>query len=147
VPRRVVWAVFGGGAVPWAIGVSFTTLGALFAILGSGPLRSARSVVVTGAVMAVLAFTEIIVAFAVRYAREDATRGGLLFPGDDRPRFSSYLYLSVQVTVTFSPSDVEIRSAHARGLVAVHAIVAFAFNAVVVAMLVSTILAVGGAGG
>ena len=55
-------------------------------------------------------------------------------------RFADYLYLSTQVTTTFGGSDVEVRTARLRGAVSLHSLVAFGYNAFVVALLVSVLL-------
>lgn len=79
------------------------------------------------------------VAYAVHYARIDAARGGLTYP-DATPRvFWDYFYLSVQVQTTFSTSDVSLTSTAARKVVTGHTLVSFAFNTVIIAMLIAVL--------
>lgn len=81
-----------------------------------------------------------VVAYAVHYARFDAERAGIEFPGTDRGRvFLDYLYLAVQVQTTFGTSDVNLTESPARGLVTGHTIVSFAFNTVIIAMLITVL--------
>ena len=77
------------------------------------------------------------VLFAHRYAHEMALRGGLVFPGDDDPDFRDFLYLAFTVGMTAQVSDVTTSSAAMRRLVLVHALLAFLFNAAVVAAAVN----------
>ena len=46
-------------------------------------------------------------------------------------------YLAIQVSTTFSSSDVTIERTDARRVVSVHSLIAFAFNTIIVALLVS----------
>ncbi len=87
----------------------------------------------------------IIVTFAALYARKDAHENGLAFPGsehDDLPEFFDYLYFSVQIGTAFTSSDVSITDRSMRRTVTAHSLVAFVFNTVIVALLVSFLLAV-----
>lgn len=81
-----------------------------------------------------------IVAYAVHYARLDAATKALQFPdGADTHLFSDYIYLAVQVQTTFSTSDVSLLSASARRIVTGHTLVSFAFNTVIIAMLITVL--------
>lgn len=77
--------------------------------------------------------------FAVHYAHlycAGALSGeaGLRFPDEAPPCFIDFAYVAFVVGMTFQVSDVATRSARMRGLVLVHALVAFAFNTVLVAL-------------
>jgi len=85
----------------------------------------------------ILSWAFIHVLFAHRYAHENALRGGLDFPGEDQPDFTEALYLAFTVGMTAQVSDVTTRSAAMRRLVLLHAILAFLFNAAVVAAAVN----------
>lgn len=65
--------------------------------------------------------------------------GGLQFPGDEMPLFSDFAYFSFVLGMTFQVSDVQITSRSVRRLALYHALVAFLFNIVVVALSVSLI--------
>jgi hypothetical protein len=81
-----------------------------------------------------------IVAYGLHYARFDARSEGLQFPDTGNGRFFiDYLYLSVQVQTTFSTSDVSLVSPQARSLVTGHTLVSFAFNTVIIAMLITVL--------
>ncbi len=85
-------------------------------------------------------FALIVVSFALHYARRDATVGGLAFPGGTAPRFADYLYFSVQVSTTFGGSDVDVTTTRMRTAVTLHSVIAFTYNTVMVALLVSVLL-------
>ena len=84
-------------------------------------------------------WTVTVVAYAVHYARLDAHVGGLVFPGEGDRVFADYLYLAVQVQTTFSTSDVSLTTTTARRLVTGHTVVSFAFNTVIIAMLITVL--------
>jgi uncharacterized membrane protein len=77
--------------------------------------------------------------YAVHYARVTATVGGLTFPGDNGVVFWDCIYLATQVQTTFSASDVTVESTLTRKIVTGHALVAFAFNTVIIALLIAVL--------
>jgi len=83
--------------------------------------------------------------FAQDYAHEYwTTEGGLVFPGGDgTPEFSEFLYLAFTIGMTFQVSDVTTNTAHFRRMVLLHGLVAFAFNAVILAAAVNTVAGLG----
>ncbi len=129
-------------AVQWSvIAIAAVLVFTIFPGLLHRPLTVWLSVLVVASSWAVT-----VLAYAVHYARLDALTGGLQFP-DDKPRvFADYLYLAVQVQTTFSTSDVSLSSTQARRIVTGHTLVSFAFNTVIIAMLI-TVLFIGAGGG
>ena len=138
--RRMLWALFGGGAVSWALTGSVI---AVFAViyLALNPGVASSPLVTWTAVAAIAASWAVTTtAYAVRIARENAIRGGADFPGDGHPTFTEYIYLAVQIGTTFSSSDVSITSTRMRRVVTGNSIISFAFNTVIVALLVSVLI-------
>ena len=138
--RQVLWATLGGGAVSWAltgstIAVVAVVYLALNPSLASSPLVSWSAVAAIAASWAVTS-----TAYAVRFARENVARGGLDFPGGNRPTLTEYVYLAVQVGTTFSGSDVEVTTPAMRRVVTGNSIISFAFNTVIVALFVSVLI-------
>ncbi|WP_159501606.1 DUF1345 domain-containing protein [Microbacterium sp. 18062] len=127
-------------AVQWSmIAIAAVLVFTLWPGLLKEPVTVWFSILVVGA-----SWTVTIVAYAVHYARLDAALGGLDFPDSDTPRvFADYVYLAVQVQTTFSTSDVSLETTTARRLVTGHTLVSFAFNTVIIAMLI-TVLFLGG---
>ncbi|QYE34143.1 MULTISPECIES: DUF1345 domain-containing protein [Sphingosinicellaceae] len=70
---------------------------------------------------------------------EKQDSGGLEFPGDAMPNYSDFAYFSFVLGMTFQVSDVQITSQSMRRLALGHALAAFLFNIIVVALSVSLI--------
>ncbi|WP_157754764.1 DUF1345 domain-containing protein [Nigerium massiliense] len=93
---------------------------------------------------------DVVVVYAEHYARLDLAdpaqpEGHLGFPGSDvRHHFDDYLYLALGVQATFGTTDVEARTTEMRRHVGVHALIAFVFNTVIVAVAVALITAMMG---
>ena len=118
-----------------------TVLAAMMALAGvvlelNAARESAWSAALAGCTV-ILSWSFIHVLFAHRYAHEQALRGGLIFPGEENPDFLECLYVSFTVGMTAQVSDVTTNSSQMRRLVLFHALVAFAFNAIVVAATVN----------
>lgn len=88
--------------------------------------------------------------YAFRYAHlfydEEAkgTCAPLLFPGNEPPDASDFLYFSYGLGMTFQTSDVGIASRRLRREATVHTLLAFAFNTGVLAVAISGVAALGG---
>jgi uncharacterized membrane protein len=65
--------------------------------------------------------------------------GGLQFPGDEMPVYSDFTYFSFVLGMTFQVSDVVITSASMRRFALVHALAAFLYDIIVVALTVSVV--------
>ena len=68
-----------------------------------------------------------------------ATVGGLTFPGYGGVVFWDCVYLATQVQTTFSSSDVVVGTTLTRKIVTGHTLVAFAFNTVIIALLIAVL--------
>jgi uncharacterized membrane protein len=93
-------------------------------------------------VLASWSFVQII--FALHYAHEfygeagdGAHRGGLQFPGDDRPDYWDFLHFGAVIGVAAQTADVAFTSKALRRTGTVHALVAFIFNTVVLALTIN----------
>ena len=83
--------------------------------------------------------------FALRYAHEFYTTtapgtqvdGGLDFPGETTPDYWDFGYFAIVLGMTFQVSDVQITSRKLRRLAAVHGLIGFLFNTVIVALTVN----------
>ena len=122
-------------AVQWSVVaiVSVVTLTLFPELLQNGyVIGLAGSVVASGWLVTVISY-------AVHYARLTATAGGLDFPGKSGTVFWDCVYLAFQVQTTFGASDVTVSTTLARRIVTGQTIVAFAFNTVIIALLISVI--------
>jgi len=67
-------------------------------------------------------------------------RGGLNFPGNKLPDYLDFAYFSFVIGMTFQVSDVSIVEQHFRRISLLHALLAFVFNTVIVALSINAIL-------
>jgi uncharacterized membrane protein len=88
-----------------------------------------------GVVTVALSWAYVHLLFAQDYAREYwLSGGGIHFPGGAaEPPFSEFLYLSFSVGTTNGVTDMVTHSASIRRIALLHGLIAFAFNAVIVA--------------
>lgn len=90
------------------------------------------------------AWWSVVTTYAVDYyTRWLATdRQGLRFPGepDDEIGWSDFIYFSVAVSATFSTTDVSVVNQATRRAVTVHAVLALAFNVLVIAIAVGLLV-------
>jgi uncharacterized membrane protein len=88
--------------------------------------------------------------FAFRYAHlyytcktEEAInkecRGGLEFPSDKTPDYLDFAYFSFGIGMTFQVSDVQVSSGIIRRLTLLHALIAFLFNTIFVALIINIV--------
>jgi uncharacterized membrane protein len=85
--------------------------------------------------------------FGLHYAHsfygdgDEPTRhaGGLIFPGERPPDYFDFAYYAVVVGMTCQVSDVQISSRRMRRLTLLHSVLAFAFNTIVLALLINTV--------
>jgi len=104
----------------------------------------AARVVVAGMTL-VLSWIFVHTMFAIRYAHyfygdpeaKGRHRGGLAFPGSGHPDFWDFMYYSFVVGMTCQVSDVQVISRPMRRLTLAHGILAFFFNAGVLALAVN----------
>lgn len=95
-----------------------------------------------GVIVIVVSWTAVVVSFAVAYQAEDLQGHDtcLSFPGTDDIAWTDYLYFSLSIMTTLGATDVEVVSTNLRRTVAVHAILAFVFNTVILGAVVSALL-------
>ncbi|TDT32907.1 DUF1345 domain-containing protein [Naumannella halotolerans] len=122
----------------WAVQGALGSLIAIFWLILNGERDDGRVAVLT--VLGVTAaWVMMVLAYTVDYARANAVQEGLEFPGVEHPVFSDYVYQSLTVATSVATSDADITSRSMRRLVSGNAVVAFVFNTVIVALLVSLV--------
>lgn len=137
---RRLEALMGMGPKGWAVSAAALGLIAALFIALNEDLRSQPGLVALSLLAVASGWTMIVFAYALRYLRQNVERPGLVFPNGPDLVWRDYFYLAVQVSTTFSTSDVEVVSTEMRGTVTAQSIVAFIFNTVIVALLVSALL-------
>jgi uncharacterized membrane protein len=102
-----------------------------------------------GVATVVLSWFYVHLLFAQDYAREYWLRGGgIHFPGGtEEPPFSEFLYLAFSVGTTNGVTDMVTHSASIRRIALLHGLIAFAFNAVIVAGTVGIVTGLVNGGG
>jgi uncharacterized membrane protein len=73
------------------------------------------------------------------YYGNEETSGGLEFPGDREPGMLDFAYFAFAIGTSFVTSDVQVTSRAARGVVLVHTVLSFAYNTVLIAVVVNVI--------
>jgi uncharacterized membrane protein len=90
----------------------------------------------------VVTHTILTLRYAHLYYRDGAEReGGLDFPGEGHPAFLDFAYFAFTIGMCFQVSDVAISSSRLRRTALGHAMLAFAYNTVILAIAVN--LAIG----
>ncbi len=67
----------------------------------------------------------------------DDDRGGLAFPGGERPDYWDFVYFAFVVGMTCQVSDVQVTSRAMRRMTLIHGVLSFFFNAVILALAVN----------
>lgn len=114
------------------------------AILAVPELRAEPFFRLLAAVVVVASWVNLLVTYAVHYARLDATAEvGFDFPGRDPRTLWDYLYFAMAVQTTFGTTDVTVPTTQLRRAVTGHGVLAFVFNAVILVLSLSLLLASG----
>ena len=94
-----------------------------------------------GGLLVVVAWVCVVVSFAVAFFADNIVEddAALEFPGGRAARWSDYVYFAVSVMTTFGTTDVTVTSRRMRRTITAHAIIAFVFNTVTVATLVTAL--------
>jgi len=79
--------------------------------------------------------------FALHYARAyySTPAGGIDFHQTEPPRYTDFTYLAITVGMSFAVSDTDLASSAMRRLAQVHALLAYLFGTVVVALLINLV--------
>jgi uncharacterized membrane protein len=125
------------------VGAALASLAAIVILLISthGGQRAPHELVLA-AVTILLSWAFIHTIFGLHYAHEyygerGGKSGGLNFPGDETPDYWDFVYFSFVIGMTSQVSDVTISSRSIRRTAAAHGIVAFLFNAALLALMVN----------
>ena len=108
------------------------------AIVVTPAFRDDRYLVTLTLAFVVIAWISTALLFAENYIASGGH--GLDFLGDRGAGFADYVYFSLSVQMTFGTSDVSITQRAMRRNVTIHAATAFAFNTIIIAMIVSLVV-------
>lgn len=136
----LLWGTGERKPTSWALQVALCALIGV-ALLAFVPGMRDPLLLVIGSGLVAVTWIDVLVVYAIAYARANVRHGGVDFPGEQPRSLSDYVYLSAAVQSTFGTTDASITTRRMRRLVTSHALLAFVFNTFIVAMLVSLILA------
>jgi uncharacterized membrane protein len=125
--------------------VSFVAVSSEFSAIKNTPSDKQGWQVALVAVTLFLSWLMTHVTFAFRYAHEFYARDaggpdvdrGLDFPQEKEPDYLDFLYFALVIGMTFQVSDVQITSRKLRRVAALHGLLSFLFNTVIVAFTVN----------
>ncbi|MGY4721709.1 DUF1345 domain-containing protein [Naumannella cuiyingiana] len=126
----------------WSVEASVLALAVVCLLLFLPGARSLPALLGAALVMIAASWVNVAMAYALHYAREDRREPGISFPGTEERGFDDYLYLAMAIQTTFGTTDAEIRTRRMRRAAMTHGVLAFAFNTVIVAMIISLLLGI-----
>jgi uncharacterized membrane protein len=121
---------------------ALASLGAIVAELGDKESAHAPANLALAVGTIALSWAFIHTIFALHYAHEYHIQnryedGGLAFPGKEQPDYWDFVYFSLVIGMTSQVSDVAVTAKGIRRLVTVHGVIAFFFNATLLALTVN----------
>ncbi|MGD0218090.1 MAG: DUF1345 domain-containing protein [Desulfobaccales bacterium] len=138
----VFFALFGTGVV-----------GFLLTAVGKHSHSHSRLLLTLSVLAVLFAWFDLHTSFGQHYARlyyqgkdihgrpfQEGMRKGFVFPGTEQPTYLDFLYVAFTVALTYSMSDVNVRSELMRRTVLIHSLVSFFFYSVVLAGVLNAII-------
>lgn len=144
LPRRTASHLLAGsGDGPsWSVQMSVVALLVVVALALSPQLQGNPLLTGLGLLLVAGCWLDVMIMYALHYARLDSSDGGLEFAGDDPKCFADYVHLAIGVQ-TLGTADTRVTTRSMRRQVSLHSLLAFAFNTVIIVMIVSLILRLG----
>ncbi|MGP8050766.1 MAG: DUF1345 domain-containing protein [Desulfobaccales bacterium] len=128
-------------------------VGYLLTAVGKRSLGHSRLLLTLSVLAVLLAWFHLHTAFGQHYARlyyqvkdtqgrpfQEGMRKGFAFPGTDQPTYLDFLYIAFTLALTYSLSDVNVRSELMRRTVLIHSLVSFFFYSMVLAGVLNAII-------
>jgi uncharacterized membrane protein len=128
-------------------------VGFLLTAVGKHSLGRSRLLLTLSVLAVLLAWFDLHTAFGQHYARlyyegkdihgrpfQEGMRKGFAFPGTDQPTYLDFLYVAFTLALTYSLSDVNVRSELMRRTVLIHSLVSFFFYSMVLAGVLNAII-------
>lgn len=139
--RGLLRWLFISGPTSWA----FTVLAigvASAVLLSTGDSRSALWIVPVCVLGVAGTWVLMCGVMAVEYMRRWALEDPIDFPGQEERTFSDFVYLSVQLSTTFSSSDIQLTKTSVRKIASIHSVLAFAYSTAVIAVFASLLISI-----
>lgn len=119
---------------------AFALVATVIAMPQARTLDAPTALVLTVCVLAVLtSWLTLQTGFVIVYVGLHAEGGGLDFPGDDEPGLTDFVYFAVAVGTTFGATDVTVTQRRVRRRVTAHAVLAFFFNTLILAVAITLV--------
>lgn len=142
--ERYVWSTAPGPGLSIFVGVAALLVTVLWlpGLVSDGSSYGPSARIALAVCLVIAAWVTVAVSFTIAYLAEDAQSEGaaLGFPGpkeDELRPLSDYAYVALALSTTFGTTDVDLQTHEVRRTALVHAVVAFVFNTVVLAVVVS----------
>lgn len=115
------------------------SLGGVGVVLAEGGLQQNLATSATALAAIVVSWAATHTLFALRYARSYFAEpvGGIDFHQPEPPCYTDFTYLAVTVGMSFAVSDTDLGASALRRIAQVHALLAYLFGTVIVALLVN----------
>lgn len=141
--RTVTHLVAGSGDGPsWSVQMSVVALLVVVAVALIPQLQDVPLVTGLGLALVAGCWLDVVIMYALHYARLDDQGGGLEFAGDEPKCFADYVHVALGVQ-TLGTIGARLSTRVIRRQVALHGLLAFAFNTVIIVMIVSLVLELG----
>jgi uncharacterized membrane protein len=128
-------------------------VGFLLTAVGKHSPGHSRLLLTLSVLAVLLAWFHLHTAFGQHYARlyyegkdihgrpfQEGMRKGFSFPGTDQPTYQDFLYVAFTLALTYSMSDVIVRSELMRRTVLIHSLVSFFFYSMVLAGVLNAVI-------
>ena len=125
------------------VAATSSLVGAALALHKAGSTDAATSAALTATAVTTVVVSWLVVHtdFTLRYAHlyHSAPSGGVDFPGVETPAFHDFAYLAFTVGMTYQVSDTGLLTPRFRRVLLAHAIVSYAFGAVIIAAVINIV--------
>ncbi|WP_232547484.1 DUF1345 domain-containing protein [Propioniciclava soli] len=128
-----------GSTENWAISVAVAAVAGAIAAAVLGTQEGGTLLTLLALFTAAIAWTTVVYAFALRYFRLHSAGELFAFDTEDQPRFVDFLTVALMISSAGALSAATPTTRASLGAVRTHTVIAFAFNALVIAMTVSLI--------
>lgn len=111
-------------------------------LLATGDTLASVWVVIFCVVGVIGSWVLMVAVMAVEYMRSWANESSMAFPGPEPRSFIDFLYLSIQMSTTFSSADVALEKRSVRRLASLHSVLAFAYSTAIIAVFASLLISI-----
>ncbi|WP_162458241.1 DUF1345 domain-containing protein [Pseudactinotalea terrae] len=111
-------------------------------MLATGQGRPGVAVVVICVVGVIGSWVLMLAVMSLEYMRNWASENSMSFPGSEPRSFVDFLYLSIQLSTTFSSADVALEKRSVRKLASLHSVLAFAYSTAIIAVFASLLISI-----